>query len=167
MSYQERYLAHQIKKKETLTKLIKARHSTRVFSDEVIDVKMLEEIIDSLSMCPSSCDRHGVYTRLYYNRDDKEILAGLLVGGVGWLHRVGVIVLLFGDPEAYRENLPYMPYLDAGVMIYHLYLMAEAYGLKVCCVNPNVREANMGFFRSRFGGDVFCGAVALGYEGNL
>lgn len=161
--YQDRYVAHQLRKKATLKKLLSARHSTRVFAEKKIPRKLLKYIIASLAMCPSSCDRQGVYTTIVESRDDKELLAGLLVGGVGWLHRAPVIILLFADPLAYKENLAYMPFIDAGVKLYHLYLMAEAHKLKACYVNPNVRTQNALYFSNRFSPAIFCGAVALGY----
>lgn len=163
MTYQERYLAHQKRKKKMLIKLIKERHSDRVFSENPIDKKIIDKIIKSVELCPSSCDRRAVSIKEFSDRDSKALLGGLMVGGVGWIHRAPTVFLLFADQEAYKENLFYMPYLDAGVVIYHLYLIAECYGLKGCYINPNVREQNKSFFEERFGNKIFCGGFALGY----
>lgn len=162
--YQSRYLAHQVRKKNVLINVMKQRHSTRMFSEREVEQKVIDEIIESTSLCPSSCDRHGVKIRQVVARDDKALLGGLLVGGVGYIHRAPVILMLFGDPVAYKENLLYMPYLDAGVVLYHLHLMAEHKGLKACYVNPQVRGDHQLYFRDRFGHDIFCGAVGIGYE---
>lgn len=162
--YQERYIAHQGRKKKQLVDLIEERHSNRVFSDEDVSQETIELLIDSLKHAPSSCDRHGVYPLIVTERDDKSLLGGILVGGVGWVHRAPVIMLLFGDPQAYKEKLMYMPYLDAGVVLHHTWLVAEREGLKCAYVNPNVRGSHQLFFRERFGYDVFCGALAIGYE---
>ena len=162
--YQKRYVAHQLRKKSTLVKLMKQRHSHRVFSGKEVNPKKLDKILESTKLCPSSCDRHGTYYKIITSRDDKALLGGMLVGGVGWLHRAPVIVLLFADPVAYKENLLYMPYLDAGVVLYHIFLMAEAQGMKACYINPQVRGDHLLYFQDRFGHDVFCGAMALGYE---
>jgi nitroreductase len=164
MNYQDRYIAHQLRKKETLLKLIKTRHSTRVFSDKDVEDSKIKVIEDSLLSVPSSCDRHGVYTKTIKDRDNKNLLGGFMVGGVGWIHRAPVIMMLFADPEAYKENLIYTPYLDSGVVLYHILLVAESLGLKACYVNPQVRGENQVYFRDRFGYDIFCGAVAIGYE---
>lgn len=162
--YQDRYIKHQARKKKQLVKLIKQRHSTRIFSDKPVEDTKIEKLIDSLQYAPSSCDRHGVYPVIITERNDKSLLGGILVGGVGWVHRAPVIMLLFGDPQAYKEGLIYMPYLDAGVMVHHLWLSVENEGLKAAYVNPNVRGEHQLFFRDRFGHDVFCGALAIGYE---
>jgi len=164
--YQIRYLKHQDKKKRTLTKLMRDRHSTRIFGSKPIPEKTLKEIMQSISHCPSSCDRQAISLVPYRNRDAKQLLGGFLVGGVGWIHRADTILTIWADKVAYKENIPYMPYLDAGVVIQHLYLVSEALGLKCCYVNPNVRDAHFFYFENEFNKNnkVYCGALAMGYE---
>jgi nitroreductase len=162
--YQSRYLAHQLKKKEVLKRIIEERHSTREFSGEEIDIETIESILNSIEHCPSSCDRQAISITLIEDRDHKDLLGGLLVGGTGWIHRADKILLIFANADAYKEKLVFMPFLDAGVVIYHLYLMAEYFDLKACYVNPNIRIHNLAEFQIMFGDGIFCGAMALGYE---
>jgi nitroreductase len=161
---QNRYLAHQLKKKEVLKKILEERHSTRQFSDKEIKWDIIEKILTSVQDCPSSCDRKPIHIEVVEARDDKALLGGLLVGGVGWIHRADKILLIFADANAYKEKLVFMPFLDAGVVIYHLYLMAYYYDLKSCYCNPNIRVNNISEFQVMFGDKIFCGALALGYE---
>lgn len=162
--YQERYQAHQQRKKEVLSQIIKERHSDRVFDDKPVDDKEIQDLLDSVSFCPSSCDRKAVSTTIVKDRDLKTLLGGILVGGVGWIHRASHIVLIFADPLAYkaRDEIKFMPYLDAGVVIGQLYLTTAALGLKCCYVNPNIRDFNVDHFKKIFGEGVFCGAFAVG-----
>lgn len=162
--YQERYLAHQKRKKEVLRRIIQERHSDRLFSDEDVPLSVIEEIVATTDFCPSSCDRHGVQVKIVDQRDDKELLGGILVGGVGWVHRAKYVLLLMGDSLAYkaRNEATYMPYLDAGVMVQQLTLATTAYDLAGCFVNPNVREQNVEHFQNVFGEGIFCGAFAIG-----
>ncbi len=141
---------------------MRKRHSDRVFSDERVSFDELKTIVDAVNMVPSSCDRQGVYLKTESHRNGKEILGGLLVGGVGWIHRANKILLIFASKEAYKENLFYMPYLDAGVVIQQIYLVCTAIKLKCCYVNPNVRTMNVPHFEKLYGRDVFCGAMAIG-----
>lgn len=55
--YQKRYKAHQMRKKKVLVKMIKQRHSTRVFADKEVKHKDIVGILNTLLLCPSSCDR--------------------------------------------------------------------------------------------------------------
>jgi nitroreductase len=186
--YQERYSKHQQRKQESLTSTFGKKHfkkytnkeqktffqilnnrcSQRVFNDEEITTPELKAILDALETAPSSCNRKAVEYRIITNRQDKEILSGLLVGGVGWVYRGQVILLLLAQMEAYKNpaERDSMPYLDAGTVIQTAYLSAAALNIGCCFVNPNIREKNEEFFRERFNiGDeeLFCGAIVLGH----
>ena len=163
--YQGRYLAHQERKKKMLMELIKERHSDRLFSDVPIEEEKISELIKSVDFCPSSCDRRGVTVKVISSRDEKALLGGLLVGGVGWIHRASHVILIQADPLAYKagDEIKFMPYLDGGVVGQQLYLMATALGLSCCFVNPNIRENNQDHFKKIFGDYLLCGAFAVGY----
>jgi nitroreductase len=163
--YQERYLAHQARKRKVLVEIMRERHSSRMFADEPPAAEVIEGVLETASMCPSSCDRRAVTVHLVTDRDDLALLGGLLVGGVGWIHRAPVVGLLFADPLAYKaiDEQRFMPYLDAGVIVQQLYLAATAAGLACCYVNPNIRPMNREHFALVFGRGIFCGAFAMGY----
>jgi len=171
--YQERYLAHQkFGKKQELVALMKERHSNRRFGAKEVEPILIAEVIESTKHCPSSCDRHGVRVKVIETRNDKDLLDGLLVGGTGWVYRAPVLMLLFADAKAYKADngreINYNSYIDAGVMIQQMSLMATALGLHCAFVNPNIRDENKDFFLNRFAppkfeGGVFCGAFAMGY----
>lgn len=165
MDYQTRYLEHQARKKQTLIEIMKERHSNRRFSDRDIEEELIEELRAVKSLAPSSCARQAISLDLIVDRDNKALLGGLLVGGVGWIHRAPAVFLLFADPVAYKApgEINYMPYLDAGVVIQQLYLTATAQGLHCAYSNPNIRPDNVAYFEQRFSNKIFCGAFAFGY----
>jgi len=182
--YQERYVAHQARKKEQLTpknvfkpvdysktekgafeKVLAGRHSQRVFSGAATQAE-IDYLLTKMLQVPNSCNRMGVVEKVVEARDDKALLTGILVGGVGWCHRASHLVLLFADMKAYKSpaERSNMPYLDAGVKIMAGYLAAEIQGLGCCYINPNIREENKNIFEERFGGKdlLFCGTLAIG-----
>lgn len=164
--YQERYLAHQLRKKDVLIEIMKKRHSERMFSDKPVEQDKINQILASKQWCPSSCNRQAVSIKVVDDRDHKALLGGLLVGGVGWIHRAPAILLLFADPVAYKagDEINYMPYLDAGVVIQQFLLTATALDLKTAYANPNIRDYNKEHFHKVFGEGIFCGAIAAGYK---
>lgn len=164
--YQARYLAHQLKKKDTLIKIMKKRYSERMFSDKPVEQAKVLQILESQEWCPSSCNRQAVSVKVIEDRDDKALLGGLLVGGVGWIHRAPVVLLILADPLAYKagDEINYMPYLDMGVVVQQSLLMATALGLKTAFANPNIRDLNKEHFRRVFSEDIFGGAIAVGYK---
>lgn len=163
--YQERYADHQKRKSAVLAELVAERHSERRFADEPIDSETLDTLLHAARNTASSCDRKGVRPRLVLDRDTKALLGGLLVGGVGWIHRAPAALMLFADPVAYKagDEIAYMPYLDAGVIVGQLHLAATALGLAGCFVNPNVRERHRELFQLHFGRELYCGAFAVGH----
>lgn len=164
-AFQVRYEAHQKRKAGVLAQVLEDRHSTRRFSPEPVGDEAMSLVVRAIETAPSSCDRRGVRHQLVCDRDRKALLGGLLVGGTGWVHRAPVVVLLHADESAYKApgELEYMPYLDAGVVVGQVYLAAQAVGLKVCYVNPQVRDFNKHHFAGVFGPGVYCGAIALGW----
>lgn len=185
--YQQRYLDHQARKKIALSpksgdstweihtnaerdiffKLLADRRSQRIFITREIEQDKIIQLAEAMAKCPSSCNRQAISARLISDRDGKELLSGLLVGGVSWAHRANRIVLLYADMDAYKSpsERDFMPYLDAGVMVMTIYLACESMNIGAAYVSPNIREANQQFFETRFGGNnlLFCGAMALGY----
>lgn len=163
--YQERYLAHQQRKKEVLIQIMKDRHSNRMFADERVEKEYIDALLDAKELTPSSCDRQAVQIKVIEERDEKALLGGLLVGGVGWIHRAPTILLLIADPIAYKagDEITYMPYLDAGCVVQQLYLTATALGLHCAYANPNIRDINKQHFINTFGEGIFCGAFAVGH----
>lgn len=173
--YQPRYELHQkFGKKQELIALMKERHSNRRFNtDMTISKEIVEELLECVKHCPSSCDRHGVRIRIVTERNEKDLLDGLLVGGTGWVYRAPMVFLLMADPVAYKADggreLEYNAYIDAGVMLQQLSLMATAEGLHCAIINPNIRDENKEFFYQRFTpedwkeGAQFCGAFVFGY----
>lgn len=185
--FQHRYLKHQQNKKKQLTyqdqgsgpsmftkqdaelfsAIAHSRRSQRIFNHEPITDDELQHILSLTVTAPSSCNRQAISGRIVRTRDDKEVLTGILVGGVGWIHRADTIVLLFANGSAYKagDEIHYMPYLDAGVVIQQFWLSCEVYNIGCAYINPNIRPINQDFFRQRFGGDglIYCGAMALGH----
>jgi len=153
--YQQRYLEHQ---------KIEERHSERKFGQGELTDDELAVFLKTWANSPSSCNRKAVEVVDVYEREKKELLSGILVGGVGWIQYAPVIFLLFADKEAYRAEgeINYMPYLDAGVLAGQFYYVMTALGLAGCFVNPNIREMNKEHFKKIFGDKIFCGAFVVG-----
>jgi len=180
--FQKRYLDHQKHKKKQLMNtrgetikinnknmkkeyldLLKNRRSQRIFNAEEITPEEMDYILNCLIESPSSCNRQAISIKIIEDRDSKELLGGLLVGGVGWCHMAKKIILLFTNTEAYKEKLEYMPYLDSGVLVLNTYLACESLSIGCCFINPNIREENQTIFKNKFGKKTFCGALAIGH----
>lgn len=184
--YQKRYIGHQKRKKDLISgvadelkrttfhsrkdfdvfwSVLKKRRSRRIFNNQKIEDQKIELLKEAASLAPSSCNRKAIFV---LKTGKGEQLADLLVGGSGWIDRADVIFLIFADMEAYKspDEVEFMPYLDAGVIVENLYLTAEALNMGVCFCNPNIRDHNRDLFNEEFNPDNFrfCGAMAFGYN---
>jgi len=164
--YQIRYTEHQERKKKILIEIMKDRHSDRMFSDLPVEQEKINQLVGVVGLCPSSCDRKAVSVMVIDDRDRKSLLGGILVGGVGWIHRASHILLIQADPIAYKagNEIEFMPYIDGGVVAQQLYLMATTLELSCCFVNPNIREMNQEHYHKIFGDKILIGAFAVGYK---
>ena len=165
--YQERYLAHQKRKQAVLAEIMSQRHSERVFLSDPVSESDLKIISYAAESAPSSCDRKAVNGLLVTDRHLKNLLSGLLVGGVGWIHRAPLIVTLFADMDAYKspDERIYMPYLDAGHLSQNIQLAVVSCGLSSCYCNPNCHYTNVlnkHFAPDSYGDPLFVGAIAIG-----
>ena len=163
--YQERYLNHQKKKKEELVAIMKERHSNRRFSDKEVPQSTIKELLKVVDLAPSSCDRKAIKVKVITDRDQKALLGGILVGGVGWIHRAPVVLLVTADPKAYKsaDEKAFMPYLDGGIVSQQLALMAATLGVHGCFANPNIRDFNKDHYHKIFGPEILTMAFAIGY----
>jgi nitroreductase len=163
--YQSRYEKHQAKKREQLISIFEERRSQRNYNGKEIPQEKIDDILEICANAPSSCNRQAVYVIVVSLREDKDFLSGILVGGVGWVHRADKILLLFAKKEAYKApgEIHFMPYLDAGVQIAYIQLAGETHGIGMAYVNPNIREKHKSIFQSLYGDDIYCGAISCGY----
>ena len=163
--YQERYLKHQQDKKAELIQIMKDRHSNRRFSDRPVPQEAIDALLEAADLSPSSCDRKAIKVKIITDKDQKALLGGILVGGVGWIHRAPVILLVTADPVAYKSDAEktFMPYLDGGVVSEQLALMATALGIHGCFANPNIRDFNLDHYHKIFGPEILTMAFAIGY----
>lgn len=183
--YQKRYLEHQARKAKLLYAsqygdiewrkynskeqklffdILESRTSQRIFNGENIDIAPILKAID---LAPSSCGRKGISIKIIEDRDNKDLLSGLLVGGTGWVNRADKILLFTADMDCYKNpaERDFMPYLDTGVLIQTIYLACEAMNYGCCFCNPHVRNKNINFFKERFGITdklLFCGCMSIG-----
>lgn len=164
--YQERYKSHQNRKKGQLIDILNSRTSQRIFNGKEITEKELTYLLANMAKVPSSCSRQAIFAVVIDQRDRKDLLSGILVGGVGWIHRASKVILLFANPLAYKagKEIKFMPFLDAGVVLQTGYLLCEDRGIGCCFVNPSVRDEYKFIFNKFFNKNkhIFCGALAVG-----
>lgn len=157
--YQKRYLAHQ---KRKFAFLRDNRRSRRVFTKKKLTEAEIEYIVYAMRKAPSSCNRKAIQYKTIKESSEIKDIEQYLVGGRTWVDKADTIILLGADMKAYKSpnEVEFMPYLDAGVVVGQAYMAAEAIGVGMCFVNPNVLDGfNEKYNKKNY---KFCGAIALG-----
>lgn len=170
--YQNRYLEHQSRKKQTLEQnlgeknfakshnfltIIRERRSQRIFNKKPITADQWKLIDKAVVLSPSSCNRQAINIQKV---SPESKFLDLLVGGTNWIKNANKVILVYANMEAYKSpnEVDFMPYLDAGFISQNIYLMCEYLGIGCCFVNPNLREKKA-FDRNSY---KFMGAIAIG-----
>lgn len=170
--YQNRYLAHQERKKkliageiddvpfkkykkedfDSLLEIMRQRRSRRMFHGKISDEEMMI-LAKSALYAPSSCNRRAVEVV------ESKKWIDTLVGGVNWIEKADRVLLFYANMLAYKSpaEKDFMPYLDTGFVAQNIYLVCEVLNIKCCFVNPNHKGTEI-----EREGYRFCGAMAIG-----
>jgi nitroreductase len=176
--YQERYLNHKERKTVNATVnvdykyythsdmlslllVMQRRRSQRTYNEVCITDEEIAYITEAINSTPSSCNRQAIYLIPI----TQEIADKYLVGAKNWVMNADKVFLVMADKLAYKNpaEQSFMPYLDAGFVGQSIYLMSEVLNIGCCFINPNIRDENKEDFKSLYGDDYICGAIALGH----
>lgn len=117
------------------------RFSLRQFSEDEIDVNMVNEAVKIAQKSPSVCNRQA--TKIYYLREPWcQKALSLHEGNRGFGHLVHNLLIVTADLRAYTTvGERYQAYLDGGLFAMSLLYALEYKGLGACSLNWNVEPA--------------------------
>ena len=111
------------------------RHSVREFSDEPVDVNLIEQAIDMAMRTPSVCNRQPTRVHLILN---PEIITKALAiqGGVGGYAAPPALILITSDLRSFITSYERNEgFTDGGLFGMSLLLSLESLGLASCPLN--------------------------------
>jgi len=119
-----------------LSELIKTRRSVRYFRNQSVDESILNEIFDVVNWAPNSCNRQAIKLFVKTNSPDeiKELMK--LNNGATCMNVPPVFVSVCFDTKGLvlpieRE----VAYIDSGLGLQNLILMAHSKGIATCVLN--------------------------------
>jgi len=123
-----------------LLQLCVRRRSVRFFSDQVIDVELINKAYEIAKYAPSACNRQA-FQYLFYN--DPKVVNKLaqVPGGVSGYSLPAVIVVIGRYDGYFNVRDINAPLIDASLSIMSFLLAAETLGLGTVCINwPNLTD---------------------------
>jgi nitroreductase len=122
------------KKNNLFENIVKQRRSIRKWKNIKIKKEEFERLVDAARWAPSSCNRQPWHFLLIQDKDKIEFLSKMR--GQAFIKNAPSCLLVLIDLESYDEIAKYyFTYLDAGVAIQNILLMAKNMNLGACFVN--------------------------------
>lgn len=118
-----------------LSDAIYQRRSVRQWTDEPVDRKTIEKIIDTAKWAPSSCNRQSWQVLLLERKKDYEFISGYFLNK--FYFNAQILLVIFVDANLYSNNEKHFAYLDAGAFIQNLLLLLHAEGFGACWIGFN------------------------------
>lgn len=153
---------------EGFLKIIKQRRSCRVYRDQLLEPKLIHEIIEIASYSPSSCNRQTNQVYCITDRESLQICEEMSSGGKGFAGMSPCILILAVDLRPYclpKER--HLAFVDSGIYSQSIMLAAEMKGLGTCFLNwASQTDTNEQMLRERFKIPYYyeiTGLLCLGY----
>lgn len=125
-----------------LRELSLSRRSTRNFTGEKVDIRLVEQAISIAQLSPSACNRQPWRFHLYDRPEDILKMLSLQNGNSGFGHTVPLLGVMCCDLGTFFDSSERIePILDGGLFLMSLLLALQSLGLSSCCLNWCVTPA--------------------------
>ena len=112
---------------DSIYEIIKTRRSVRRWKEYPVPPDLIKKIIEVAQWAPSACNRQSCRFIILEDEDQKKALTNLRED---WLKFAPVIIFVGADKRNYLKNeIDYVPYMDASMAAQNMLLMAHALGL--------------------------------------
>jgi len=126
---------------QELLKLIKERRSVRAYKEDPINSEVLEKLIEAATWAPSSCNRQPWFFVIVTEKEQKSKIASA-VGGQKTITNAPAVIVATINLAAYEGVLKnnVAPFLDAGVALENILLLAHSMGIGTCLIAGRLQE---------------------------
>ncbi len=115
-----------------------SRSSIRSFSDNNIEMEIIEKAIDLSRNTPSACNRQSVRVHVYSSKDDIAKILQLQGGSRGFSHLVDKLLAVTFDTASYFEqNERNTGLVDGGMFCMNLLYSLHFYQVGACILNAS------------------------------
>ncbi|OZF04418.1 hypothetical protein CH302_03175 [Rhodococcus sp. 15-2388-1-1a] len=124
--------------------LARQRRSVRWFTEDPIDIDVIDRALEVAAESPSACNRQNIRFELFHGTDLTRPVLDCAGGTRGFSHQVPTVAVVIGRLGGYRHAFDrHAIYIDGGLMSMSFLLALETAGLSACCINwPDVSSRN-------------------------
>lgn len=96
--------------------IMRSRHSIREFTDEPVDVELIEEAILLAQYTPSACNRQGWKTKIVADRNKVMEVLQFQTGSRGFREQIDKLLIVTCDIRYFNRNREiFQPFIDGGM----------------------------------------------------
>ena len=121
---------------EILRDLALSRRSTRNYTEQKVDMALIEEASRIAQLSPSACNRQPWKLHIYDDPDEIQAMLALQNGNSGFGHTVPMLGVMCADLGSFFDSSERIePILDGGLFLMSFLLALQSQGLASCCLN--------------------------------
>lgn len=113
-------------------KIISSRHSTRAFSDEIINETVINEAIRLANYAPSACNRQPIKVYCALGKENARKINELLTGNKSFTDSVNNFAIITSDRAYFAGDEQYQWYVNGGIYLGYFIEALHSLGIGSC-----------------------------------
>jgi nitroreductase len=135
-----RQAIHRVAKLD-LTPFFESRYSVRQFTDEQVNIQLIEQAMRMAQKTPSVCNRQTCKVHVYSQKNDKRQILELQNGNRGFGHLASHVLLVTSDLTGFvSAGERNQCWIDGGMFSMSLVYALHSLGLGTCCLNMSIER---------------------------
>jgi len=154
-------------KSSDLFEVMRNRRSVRQWTARDVPDELIKQLVDAARWAPCSHNRNSWRFIILKDKKSRELVGEGVMGGAGVAKNAPVLIVVVMDPRSYRvPEEEGMIWLDTGIAVQNILLMAHQLGLGACPLFWKTTEENEQLIRTHLNFPPYLSPrflIALGY----
>lgn len=130
-----------------LERFVKSRHSVRHFSDQAVDISLIEKAVSMAMYTPTVCNRQAVKAHAFIEPTSVKQVLACQQGNAGFGDQAKAALVITVDRESFFTAAERNQcWIDGGLFSMSLVYALHSLGLGACCLNwsaPKAQDLNL------------------------
>jgi nitroreductase/lipopolysaccharide biosynthesis glycosyltransferase len=130
-----------LKSKKDLKEFFASRYSIRNFTDEEVNLDLINQAVGMAQKTPSVCNRQSSKVYVFRQEDDKQKVLSLQNGNRGFGDQASKVLIVTSDMQNFASiGERNQCWIDGGMFAMSLIYALHSLGLGTCCLNWSVEH---------------------------
>jgi len=125
-----------------LRNFFQSRYSVRQFTEQEVDISLIEQAVEMAQKTPSVCNRQSCKVYVFSEEEQKKKILSYQNGNRGFGDRASKVLIVASNLEHFASvGERYQGWIDGGMFAMSLVYALHSLGLGTCCLNWCVKHA--------------------------